>query len=323
VASPSADSAPWTDAERALLRRMAGSDILSIRQFTPVELGTLLDVIERFEHVHEPLLRGKVLAALFFEPSTRTRLSFESAMSRLGGNCIGFADAQQTSVSKGESLADTIRMAECYCDVIVMRHPREGAARVAAEVTARPVINGGDGANQHPTQTLLDLYTIRRRCGRLTGLRIGFLGDLKYGRAAHSLIEAAGPLGNELVLVSPPSLGLPVQRKEELVEAGVEFSQTEDLESVLPGLDVLYVTRIQQERFGDPLEFERVRNTYQVGASILERTKPSMIVMHPLPRVNEIHPSLDASPQAAYFEQARNGVTVRKALLAILLEALP
>ena len=315
--------APWTDVERALLRRMAGSDILSIRQFSPDELRTLLDVVERFEGVREPLLRGKVLGALFFEPSTRTRLSFESAMNRLGGSCIGFADAQSTSTTKGESLSDTIRMAECYCDVIVIRHPREGAARVAAEVTARPVVNGGDGSNQHPTQTLLDLYTIRRRCGRLGGLRIGFLGDLKYGRAAHSLIEAAGALGNELILISPPSLQLPARRVEEMVEGKVRFEETNDLESALGTLDVLYVTRIQQERFGDPLEYERVRGAYQIDASILDRSKPSMIVMHPLPRVNEIHPSLDASPQAAYFEQARNGVTVRKALLSVLLEATP
>ena len=302
---------------------MAGSDILSIRQFAPDELRTLLDVVERFEHVTEPLLQGKVLAALFFEPSTRTRLSFESSMTRLGGGVIGFADAQSTSITKGESLHDTIRMAECYCDLIVIRHPREGAARVAAEATARPVINGGDGSNQHPTQTLLDLYTIRRRCGRLSDLRIGFLGDLKYGRAAHSLIEAAGALGNELVLISPPELQLPPLRREELSEHGVRFMETEDLDGSIPGLDVLYVTRIQQERFGDPLEFERVRNAYQIDASILDHAKPTMIVMHPLPRVNEIHPSLDASPQAAYFEQARNGVTVRKALLSILLERLP
>lgn len=302
---------------------MAGSDILSIRQFAPDELRTLLDLVERFENVREPLLRGKVLAALFFEPSTRTRLSFESAMTRLGGGVVGFADAQVTSVTKGESLADTIRMAECYCDVIVMRHPREGAARVAAEVTGRPVINGGDGSNQHPTQTLLDLYTIRRRCGRVTGLRIGFLGDLKYGRAAHSLIEAAGDLGNDLVLISPPSLELPAQRRDELTEHGVRFEETGDLDASIGALDVLYVTRIQQERFGDPLEYERVRGVYQVDQDTVARGRPSLVVMHPLPRVNEIHPSVDAMPQAAYFEQARNGVTVRKALLSILLEALP
>jgi aspartate carbamoyltransferase catalytic subunit len=294
-----------------------------VRQFEAGDLLTLLDVIERFEGLESQLLEGKVLAALFFEPSTRTRLSFESAMLRLGGRTLGFADEKMSSTAKGETLADTIRMVEGYCDVIVLRHPREGAARLAAEATDRPVINGGDGSNQHPTQTLLDLYTIRRRCGKLTGLRIGFLGDLKYGRAAHSLIEAAGPLGNELVLVSPPSLQLSEIRRAELSEQGVRFSEAEELEGVLEGLDVLYVTRIQQERFGDPLEYERVRNAYQVSAETLEGARPTMIVMHPLPRVNEIHPSLDQSPQAAYFEQARNGVTVRKALLAILLEAHP
>jgi aspartate carbamoyltransferase catalytic subunit len=314
---------PWTDAERALARRMAGADILSVRQFTAPELATLLDIVERFETVNEPLLRGKVLATLFFEPSTRTRLSFESAMARLGGSCVGFADAGVTSTTKGETLADTIRMAECYCDAIVIRHPREGAARVAAETTGRPVVNGGDGANQHPTQTLLDLYTIRRRCGRMEDLTIGFLGDLKYGRAAHSLIEAVGMLGNELVLISPEALRLPPRSVEELGEQDVRFHETDDLEEALEGLDVLYVTRIQQERFGDPLEYQRVRDTYQVDIDTLSRAKRSMIVMHPLPRVNEIHPSLDASPQAAYFEQAKNGVTVRKAVLSLLLEALP
>lgn len=315
--------APWSDAEKALAKRMAGGDILSIRQFSADELRTLMDLVQRFENLQEPLLRGKVLGALFFEPSTRTRLSFESAMTRLGGSCLGFADAQATSTTKGESLADTIRMAECYCDVIVIRHPREGAARLAAEVSARPVVNGGDGSNQHPTQTLLDLYTIRRRCGRLDGLRIGFLGDLKYGRAAHSLIEAVGMLGNEIALVSPQALRLSPRRVAELRERNVGLREAERLEEVVRDLDVLYVTRIQQERFGDPLEYERVRNTYQVDLDSIEPARPGMIVMHPLPRVNEIHPSLDASPRAAYFEQARNGVTVRKTLLALLLEALP
>jgi aspartate carbamoyltransferase catalytic subunit len=302
---------------------MAGGDIISVRQFSAQELRTLLEVAARFENRADPILRGKVLAALFFEPSTRTRLSFESAMTRLGGSCIGFADAQMSSTVKGESLSDTIRMVECYCDLIVIRHPREGAARLAAEVTGRPVINGGDGANQHPTQTLLDLYTIRRRCGQVDGLRVGFLGDLKYGRAAHSLIEALGMLGNELTFVSPQSLRLSPRRLGELLEEGVRFRETERLEDALRDLDVLYVTRIQQERFGDPLEYERVRNAYQVDLSTLAHGRPDMVVMHPLPRVHEIHPELDASPQAAYFEQARNGVTVRKTLLALLLEAVP
>ncbi len=313
----------WSDAEDALARRMAGSDIISVRQFEAPELLNLLDIVERFEGVDAPLLHGRILAALFFEPSTRTRLSFESAMLRLGGRCLGFAEPQATSVSKGESLADTIRMTEQYCDLIVIRHPREGAARLAAETTDRPVVNGGDGANQHPTQTLLDLYTIRRRCGRVQGLKVGFLGDLKYGRAAHSLIEALAMLGNDLVLISPQTLRLSTRRLDELVEMRVSCSETDDMEGSVGDLDVLYVTRIQHERFGDPLEYERVKNAYQVGASIVDIGKPGMIVMHPLPRVTEIHPSLDASPQAAYFEQARNGVTVRKALLSLLMGVRP
>jgi aspartate carbamoyltransferase catalytic subunit len=313
----------WTEAETALARRMSGTDIVSVRQFEAAELRTLLDIVQRFEGVADPLLDGKVLAALFFEPSTRTRLSFESAMMRLGGKALGFADEKMSSTAKGESLADTIRMVEGYCDVIVLRHPREGAARLAAESTTRPVINGGDGSNQHPTQTLLDLYTIRRRCGRVEGLKVGFLGDLKYGRAAHSLIEALAMLKNELVLISPPTLRLPDRHIAELDALRCEWSETDDLNEAVKDIDVLYVTRIQQERFGDPFEFERVRNAYQIDIRIVDHAQPGMIVMHPLPRVNEIHPSLDASPQAAYFEQAKNGVTVRKALLAVLMGAVP
>lgn len=314
-------TAQGTDAQAALVEEMKGGDIISVRQFSPEQLTVLLDLVERFERPQGPLLAGRILGALFFEPSTRTRLSFESAMVRLGGSTIGFASAQTSSATKGESLADTIRMAEQYCDVIVIRHPLEGAARLAAEVTVRPVINGGDGANQHPTQTLLDLYTIRRRCGRLEGLKVGFLGDLKYGRAAHSLIEAVGMLGNELTLVSPESLRLPAGRLVEIQEKGVDVRETDVLEERIHELDVLYVTRIQQERFGDPLDFERVRNAYQVDEATLANAPQDMIVMHPLPRVQEIHPEVDQSPRAAYFEQARNGVTVRKALLSLVLGA--
>ncbi len=312
---------PLTAIESELVERMRGSDIISVRQFRPDELRTLLGIVQRFEGDTPPLLLGKVLGALFFEPSTRTRLSFESAMLRLGGSVIGFADAGITSATKGETLQDTLRIVENYCDVIVIRHPREGAARAAAEATTRPVVNGGDGANQHPTQTLLDLYTIQRRLGRVSGLRIGFLGDLKYGRAAHSLVEAAAMLGNELVLVAPPSLRLPSRRLEELAALGATYEETSELGPTLPTVDVLYVTRIQQERFADPLDFERVRNAYQIDRETVDRGKEGMIVMHPLPRVNEIHPSVDASPRAAYFEQAKNGVTVRKALLALLMGA--
>jgi aspartate carbamoyltransferase catalytic subunit len=314
-------SEPWTPPELELAEQMRGSDIISVRQFEPQELSTLLGIVERFEGDSPPLLDGRVLAALFFEPSTRTRLSFESAMVRLGGGVVGFADAGISSAAKGETLQDTIRIVESYCDLFVIRHPREGAARAAAEATFRPVINGGDGSNQHPTQTLLDLYTIQRRVGRVTGLRIGFLGDLKYGRAAHSLVEAVAKLGNELVLISPESLRLPKRYVEELDALGVPYEQTTDLNAEIESLDVLYVTRIQQERFVDPLDFERVRNAYQVERQLVDRGKDGLIVMHPLPRVNEIHPNVDDSPRAAYFEQAKNGVTVRKALLALLMGA--
>jgi aspartate carbamoyltransferase catalytic subunit len=309
--------------QRSLAERMAGSDIVTIRQFSADELLLLIDIVECFEDVTAPLLQGRVLGTLFFEPSTRTRLSFESAMLRLGGACLGFAHAQISSIAKGESLHDTVRMAEQYSDIIVIRHPRGGAARVAAASAGIPVINGGDGANQHPTQTLLDLYTIRRRCGKMRGLRVGFLGDLKYGRAAHGLIEALAMLGNDLALISPSSLRLPEQRRAQVAEVGVETVESTDLSETLPYLDVLYVTRIQEERFGDPLEYERVKNAYQIDLGTLGEAKEGMIVMHPLPRVQEIHPSLDSSPQAAYFEQARNGVTVRKALLALLMGRLP
>lgn len=312
---------PWTPIELELAEQMRGSDIISVRQFQPERIRTLLGIVERFEGDSPPLLDGRVLAALFFEPSTRTRLSFESAMVRLGGSVVGFADAGISSASKGETLQDTIRIVESYCDLFVIRHPREGAARAAAEATCRPVINGGDGSNQHPTQTLLDLYTIQRRIGRVSGLRIGFLGDLKYGRAAHSLVEATAKLGNELSLISPDSLRLPARHIEELDSLGATYEQTTDLAGTIGRLDVLYVTRIQQERFVDPLDFERVKNAYQVDRTMVDSGKEGMIVMHPLPRVHEIHPDVDDSPRAAYFEQAKNGVTVRKALLALLMGA--
>lgn len=313
----------WSPAELALAERMSRRDIVSIRQFSADELETLLDIVERFEGAPPTLLQGRVLAALFFEPSTRTRLSFESAMCRLGGSCIGFAEAKNTSTAKGESLPDTLRMVEQYCDIVVIRHPREGAARLAAESTHLPVINGGDGANQHPTQTLLDLYTIRSRCKRLRGLKIGFVGDLKYGRAAHSLIEALGMLGNDLTLISPASLRLSERRLEDLDEMAVTWRTSNQLAGSIEELDVLYVTRIQRERFGDPLHYERVKNSYQIDAELLETAAPEMIVMHPLPRVNEIATDVDDSPRAAYFEQARNGLTVRKTLLALALGVRP
>lgn len=306
-----------------LAARFKGRDVLSTRDFTREEILFVLDASKGFEGEERPLLKGKVLATLFFEPSTRTRLSFESAMKRLGGNTIGFADAGVSSAAKGESLHDTARVVEGYCDAIVIRHPREGAARVAAEATRLPVVNGGDGSNQHPTQTFIDLYTIREACGKVSGLNIGFLGDLKYGRAAHALVLSAASLGNALTLVSPVELRLPSALLDEVRETGAKPVQTADLEAVLRDLDVLYVTRIQQERFPDPLEFERVRNAYRIDRETLEKAGRRLCVLHPLPRVREIDPDVDSMEGALYFRQAHNGVTVRKALLSLLLGVKP
>jgi aspartate carbamoyltransferase catalytic subunit len=310
----------------ALVDRFKGRDILSTRDFTREEILFVLDAARLFADgggEEARPLRGKVLATLFFEPSTRTRLSFEAAIKRLGGNTIGFADAGVSSAAKGESLHDTVRVVEGYCDAIVIRHPREGAARLAAEATRLPVVNGGDGSNQHPTQTFIDLYTIREAKGKVSGLHIGFLGDLKYGRAAHALLTAAAAMGNRLTLISPVELRLPGSIMEELKEAGAKPVQTSDLDAALRDLDVLYVTRIQQERFHDPLEYERVRNAYRLDRRTLEGAGRRLSILHPLPRVREIDPEVDSMEGALYFRQAHNGVTVRKALLCLLLGVLP
>jgi aspartate carbamoyltransferase catalytic subunit len=307
----------------ALVHRFRGRDVLSTRDFTRDEVHFILDASRRLEGPHRPLLAGRVLATLFFEPSTRTRLSFEAAMKRLGGSTIGFADPGVSSAVKGESLHDTVRVVEGYCDAIVIRHPREGAARVAAEATRLPVLNGGDGSNQHPTQTFIDLYTIREAHGSVTGLNIGFLGDLKYGRAAHALVTGAAMLGNRITLISPPELRLPSSIVEELKDLGAKPTQAADLDAVLGDLDVLYVTRIQRERFPDPMEYERVRNAYRIDLAALERARGGLCILHPLPRVREIDPEVDALEGALYFRQAHNGVTVRKALLCLVLGVLP
>ena len=299
----------------------AGRDIISMRDLSNDEVVDILDMAEDFEGVDQPLLSGKVMAALFFEPSTRTRLSFQSAMARLGGSTIGFADAGISSVAKGESLADTIRVVESYCDLIVIRHKFEGAARLAAESTTLPVVNGGDGSNQHPTQTLLDLFTIRKIHGRITGLRVAFLGDLRYSRTVHSLIETLGRFGNDLVMVSPPQLRLPTDILDDMAHTGIRCREEFD-PSILPtDVDILYTTRIQKERFPDPVEYERVRNAYRLDRASLSVYPSPVTVMHPLPRVNEISTDLDDYEGAAYFDQARNGVTIRKTLLSILLGA--
>lgn len=298
---------------------LAGRDLVSMRDLTRDELLTILDEAAFFEDYEKPLLAGKVLGSLFFEPSTRTNLSFSAAMQRLGGDVIGFADARVSSTAKGESLTDTIRVVENYCDIILLRHPLEGAARMASEATELPVINAGDGTNQHPTQTLLDLYTIRQKRGRLDNLKIAFVGDLKYSRTVHSLIETLTHFDNELFLVSPQSLRIPPDFIEELDARGTVYSEDEDFFSIAPDVDILYTTRIQQERFPDPVEYEKVKNAYSIDRESIERIGGNLTLMHPLPRLNEINRDLDDFPGSAYFDQARNGVTVRKAVLSLLL----
>ncbi|AFK22344.1 aspartate carbamoyltransferase [Pyrococcus sp. ST04] len=304
-----------------------GRDVISIRDFSKEDIEFVLATAERLEKELKEkgqleYARGKILATLFFEPSTRTRLSFESAMHRLGGSVIGFAEASTSSVKKGESLRDTIKTVEQYSDVIVIRHPKEGAARLAAEVADIPVINAGDGSNQHPTQTLLDLYTIKKEFGKIDGLKIGLLGDLKYGRTVHSLAEALAFYEVELYLISPEMLRMPRHIVEELKEKGVKVYETSDLESVIKELDVLYVTRIQKERFPDEQEYLKVKGSYQVNCKILEGVKDNLRIMHPLPRVDEIHPEVDKTKHAIYFKQVFNGVPIRMALLGLVLGVL-
>lgn len=296
-----------------------GQDIVSIRDFSKEDLLHVLKVSKEMEEDKPKLLEGKILSTLFFEPSTRTRLSFESAMCRLGGKVIGFSDEKVSSVKKGETIWDTAKMAERYSDVIVIRTPIEGSARLAAEATSVPVINGGDGANQHPTQTLLDLYTIQKAKKNIDGLKVGFLGDLKYGRTVHSLAIALSHWSVDLYFIAPDALQMPDQYLKDLEEIGIKCFKTDDVFEVSENLDILYVTRIQQERFPDPLEYEKYKNAYRLDRSLLSRIKDDMKIMHPLPRVGEINPELDDTNHAIYFEQAGNGVTVRKAVLALVL----
>jgi aspartate carbamoyltransferase catalytic subunit len=295
-------------------------DILSIHDFSKKELLHILATAKKFEKRDKiDLLKGKILATLFFEPSTRTRLSFTSAMEQLGGQVLGFATPGVTSVKKGETLWDTIKMTEQYVDVIVMRNPIEGAPRLASEAANVPVINAGDGANQHPTQTMLDLYTIQKTKGTLDGLNIGMLGDLKYGRTVHSLTTALSHFKTNFFFIAPNALQIPDEYLEELDKKGLKYTKTAKLLDVSKKLDVLYVTRIQQERFPDPLEYNKYKGVYKLDKSLLEHIKPDLKIMHPLPRVDEISPELDETSHAVYFEQAGNGIPVRKALLALVL----
>ena len=294
--------------------------LISIYDYTPEEICHILDIAEDFEKNRlQNLLNGRVIASLFFEPSTRTRLSFETAIQLLGGNVIGFSSTAGTSLQKGESLKDTIMMVASYADLIVMRNPVDGSARYASEVSKVPIINAGDGSNQHPTQCLLDLYSIRKTQGTLENLEITMVGDLKYGRTVHSLVQAMCNFNAKFNFVTKGELKMPSTVKKKKKNAGLEYHEYTNLEEVIPHSDIIYMTRVQRERFPDPLEYEKVKNSYILRNDMLENSKPNCRILHPLPRVNEIHTDVDANPKAYYFQQAQNGLFVRQALIAAIL----
>ncbi len=299
---------------------MKNKSLVSINDYTREEYLKILDLAEQFEKKPvQDLLRGKVIASLFFEPSTRTRLSFESAISRLGGKVIGFSDTNSSSVTKGETLYDTIRIVCNYCDLIVMRHPLEGSVRFASEVSSVPVVNAGDGANQHPTQTLLDLYSIRKTQEKLENLNIFMVGDLKYGRTVHSLLMAMSKFNPRFNFISPDELKIPDEYKIFLDNLGLKYYEHKDFTDIISDADIIYMTRVQKERFSDPIEYERTKNAYVLNNSMLEHTKSTMKILHPLPRVNEINQDVDRNPKAYYFTQALNGVFVRQAIITSIL----
>ncbi len=298
-------------------------DIISIKDFTREEINYVFKIAKTMEPIaskSSELLRGRILATLFYEASTRTRLSFESSMHRLGGSTIGFAEAEIASVKKGENLADTIRTVENYADVIALRHPLEGAARLAAEFSSVPIINAGSGAEEHPTQALLDLYTMMKEKGKIDGLKIAFVGDLRFGRTVHSLAYALSLFDVELYLISPESLRM---RREVLqtIKEKIPVTEKTGLEKIVPTVDILYVTRIQKERFPDLAEYVKVKGSYVIDLQTLKEAKKDLTVLHPLPRVDEIATEVDATPYARYFQQVRNGIVVRMALLALMLGA--
>jgi aspartate carbamoyltransferase catalytic subunit len=303
--------------------KFKGRDIVSIEGFSREEINYTLNI----SHSMEPLaakgsdmLKGKILANLFFEPSTRTRLSFEAAMLKLGGSTIGFAEAEIASVRKGENLADTIRTVENYADIIALRHPLEGAAKLAAEFSKIPILNAGSGAEEHPTQALMDLYTVQKEKGKIDGLKIALVGDLRYGRTVHSLAYALSLYNIELHLISPESLRM----RHEVTRAirnKISIIENTSLEKIMPQIDVLYVTRIQKERFPDAAEYAKVKGIYKIDLKTLKNAKKDLIILHPLPRVDEIAAEVDSTPQARYFQQVWNGIVVRMALLALVLGA--
>ena len=304
------------------MKRWKGRPIISINDFSQDEMIHVLETARTLEKIprekRATFLKNNVVATLFFEPSTRTRLSFESAAVQLGAKVIGFADAKISSTIKGETLHDTIKMVEQYADIIVMRHPQEGAARLAADITKKIVINAGDGANQHPTQTFLDLYTIKKTQGKLTGLKVALGRDLKYGRTVHSLAIALAHFGCTLYFISPETLRMPASICEQLQKKNIQYVHYERIEEVLSNVDILYMTRIQKERFGDPMEYLRVKDAYILQPQALHNVKNNLKILHPLPRVNEVGQEIDELPYAGYFEQAGNGVLVRQALLTLV-----
>ena len=296
---------------------------MSIEDFSREEINYILNISRSMEPLAakgSDILKGKILATLFFEPSTRTRLSFEAAMLKLGGSTIGFAEAEIASVRKGENLADTIRTVENYADIIALRHPLDGAAKLAAEFSKIPILNAGSGAEEHPTQALMDLYTIQKEKGKIDGLKIALVGDLRYGRTVHSLAYALSLYNIELYLISPESLRM---RHEVIhaIKSKISIIEDTNLEKIISEIDVLYVTRIQKERFPDPAEYAKVKGIYKIDLKTLKNGKKDLIILHPLPRVDEIAAEVDNTPQARYFQQVWNGIVVRMALLALLIGA--
>ncbi|MCF8363512.1 MAG: aspartate carbamoyltransferase [Prolixibacteraceae bacterium] len=297
---------------------MYPKNLISITDFSKDDYLKIMKLAAEFEkEPNQDLLKGKVVASLFFEPSTRTRLSFETAVTRLGGKIIGFTDSSSSSVTKGETLHDTIRMVSNYADMIVMRHPLEGSARYASQISGVPVINAGDGANQHPTQTLLDMYSITKTQGSLDNINIFLVGDLKYGRTVHSLLQALSVFENPIFnFVAPPELAMPTEYKRFLDRKGIRYFEHTEFNDIISEADIIYMTRVQKERFNDPIEYEKVKNIYILKNSMLENTKPTMKILHPLPRVNEIHSDVDSNPKAYYFTQALNGMYTREAIIS-------
>lgn len=300
---------------------MQTKSLISITDFTKEEYLKIMRLAADFEaNPDQNLLQGKVIATLFFEPSTRTRLSFETAINRLGGKIIGFSDSSSSSVSKGETLHDTIKMVSNYADLIIMRHPMEGSARYASEVSNIPVINAGDGANQHPSQTLLDMYSIMKTQGTLDNINLFLVGDLKYGRTVHSLLMAMLQFENPIFnFIAPAELAMPNEYKLLLASKGIKYYEHDEFTDIINAADIIYMTRVQKERFIDPFEYEKVKNIYILRNEMLKGTKENMRILHPLPRINEIHTDVDDNPKAYYFTQAKNGVYARMAIIAHLL----